>query len=386
MGVAVVVSGLLGWLSLAVVARESGPMAYASFAVLWGVFYGFGGTLAGLQQEITRTAASAEPGATGRSVLAPSLAVGTMVAITAGITSMWWRVGDLTVGAVPVLAAGLICLTGLVTINGVLTVAARWGTLSALVVGDASIRLIAVIAAVAAEAEAAWLAVAIASGTLVWLPALLAPGIVPALNRPTGLTTLEFCRRSLPTMMGAACAGLLVAGYPMLVSLGSPTPISAEQGTLLAALVLFRTPLVMMLYGYRPVILRTMLASQRVWPVVRRSWVRCLGIGLVGVVGGGLMGPWLVHVLYGSEFDVSHVACVTILVSATLLMMLTVSSLGLVAADCQTRSTVGWLLALGFTLLVLLVPLGSEAISLLAGAVVGPAVGVVAHATSLRGA
>src|SRR6188474_3714179 len=45
-----VVAAALGWATLLLVARSTDQSAYSSFAILWGIFYGFAGICAGLQQ------------------------------------------------------------------------------------------------------------------------------------------------------------------------------------------------------------------------------------------------------------------------------------------------------------------------------------------------
>src|SRR3954454_11790002 len=98
---------------MVVVARASGPRDFASFAVLWAVFFGIGGAFAGLQQEVTRSTAVAARG-DGRTGLLPvvllltlpSAAVGALVVATGAVPAPGGRVPGATALAVGLVALG----------------------------------------------------------------------------------------------------------------------------------------------------------------------------------------------------------------------------------------------------------------------------------------
>lgn len=383
LGLGTALAGILGWVTLTVAARVLGPLGYAFFAVLWGAYYGFGGALAGLQQEVTRAVAVTPRGTGRRSVLVPAALIGLVLSAFAAATSPWWSDTRTDVAAVAAVSGGLLGLTGLVTANGLLSVGARWSGLAGLAIGDALVRLLAVSTVVVADANGAWLAVAISSGSLVWLPLLVWPPWRQVLRRHIGLSLPAFAGRALPAMLATGCAGLLIGGFPMLVSSASGGVLEENVGALLAAMVLVRTPLLMVLNGYRPILLSSMLGVPAVAPLVRRIWGWCLASGSLLTVLAWLLGPTIVRLVYGSAFEVARLECALLTVSGVMLTMLTVSGLALVAADAHVHATTGWFAALLVTVAILLVP-GPLDTRLTLGAAVGPVVGCVFHTLFVR--
>ena len=89
---ATVVSATLGWLIMVAVGRDLGPTGFARFSVAWAVFFGIGGTFAGLQQEATRSAVrgTTAPAPGHVRVLAGSLVAVLAAAGVVALSSPWW--------------------------------------------------------------------------------------------------------------------------------------------------------------------------------------------------------------------------------------------------------------------------------------------------------
>jgi hypothetical protein len=176
---------------------------------------------------------------------------------------------------------------------------------------------------------------------------------------------------------------LIIAGFPWLMAVTSRDPVGVETSGLLAALVLFRSPVLVIVYGLRPIILRDFLSrpaslASRVW----RVW-------MFGALGGGLMsagafaiGPELLRVTFGNGFDVTRVQAAGLVVSAVLLAMATLASLAFVAVAAHRLVLAGWILAIGATLLVLALPL-DEGTRVVWAAIVGPFAAVAWQAPQL---
>ena len=204
---ATLVTGVLGWVTLVVVARASGPSDFASFAVLWALFFGIGGAFSGLQQEVTRSAAVAER-ETARTRLLPVVLVLSLPSALLGVlvvtTGAVQAPGGATATAAA-MAAGLVALGMLTFVNGVLAARDEWFDLALVLAGDAVLRTCAVLVAVAVDSSAA-LPWAIAVGAFAWLPLLaVRPPVRASLGAPAPTPSAAWSGASSPRW-ARACA------------------------------------------------------------------------------------------------------------------------------------------------------------------------------------
>lgn len=384
-----VAAAALGWATLLVVARATDQSTYSSFAILWGIYYGIAGICAGLQQEVTRaTADQASSRADGARVPLASVAagVGAVLAVAVLATYALWRTSidaDLLVAGG--LVVGVLGLVGLVVVLGALAGSCRWRMLAGLLLADAVVRILAVALAVGLADSLAVQAMAIAIASWVWVPLVLvgARGVDLRAQLRRRVAPRIFTAQVAGAMAATGCASLLVAGFPWLLASTSREPIGAETAGLLAALVFFRSPVLVLVYGLRPLILRSFLAHPlRAVEHVVRTWLGCLLGGGLLAVGAYFAGPGLLRVTFGTGFDVEGWQAATLVLSSMLLSMATVSSLALLAVAAH-RSVVGsWVLAVVATLLVLALPIQQDR-GLLLAAVIGPIAALAWHATQL---
>ena len=169
----------IGWVTLIVVARIDDPKSYASFAVLWAMYYFSAGALSGLQQEVTRSGVTGDrqDRAHGASVLLLGFYIGLgFAAVVAASYPLWAPVVDASWLILLPMAGGAISLALFITALGVLSAQGRWGVMAGVLVGDALLRLGAVGAVGALTDSAVWYAVAIVLGSLTWIPLLWLPG------------------------------------------------------------------------------------------------------------------------------------------------------------------------------------------------------------------
>lgn len=374
-------TGLLGWAALVVVGRSEGPAEFATFAVVWAVFFGVGGAFAGLQQEVTRTVSTADDEGGGATrLLGPVLLLALpVVAVVAVVSAL-----DADAEQAAALGLGLVGLALLTFVAGGLAARDAWRSLACLMIGDAVLRTAAVVLCVTAD-RTDLLPWAIAVGAFAWAPLLVLPDVRGAVRAHGVDPAPVLARKSLAAMAGTGCAALLVAGFPLLVSVARSGELSAGVGILLATLILVRAPLLVVLYGFRPVVLRGFLASDvHVPAAVRRWWLVLGGGGVAGVVVAALAGPPVVRAVFGDDYSTDATELALLAAGSFLLAMLVVSGIALVALDRHLGSVLGWLAAVSASLVALAVP-GSDRTAILLACTAGPVVGLAVHASLLVG-
>lgn len=378
-----VVVGVLGLLAVTAAARGLGTDDYGEFAYAWAAFFGIGGVFAGVQAEVTRTAGVRDSergglplGLVVAAMSVPVAVVGSLVVGRGGGDG--WNVS----AGLPAFA-GLVMLACLTVVAGVLAAELRWGGLAGMMTVDAVIRTVAVVLVTALGAT--WgLPAAIASGSLAWLLVLAVPQVgaslrVAALSRPTGLA-----RRLGLAMAAAGCTSLVVSGLPALVGLLRPEPLDSAVAALLAALVLIRSGLLLVVYGARPVILRYFLSAPPRGVVLRRALAWCLLCGGVYAALMWLGGPWALTQLLGPDFLVTAEDAGLLGAGAAGLAMMVVLGLALLALDCHAAAVTGWVVSLVSVIAFLTWAPTAEAAVLVAAAG-SPWIGAVVHLVLVRG-
>jgi len=160
---------------------------------------------------------------------------------------------------------------------------------------------------------------------------------------------------------GSLAAQLLIGAGPLTVQLFADAGDAARTGAFLAALVVVRLPVVVFLSAVQPTVLPIMsahLAAGR-----RDAFVALLGrvlllmgifAGLTTVLSTGL-GPWLLRLLFGSDFVLSWSVFLIMGLSVGLYLVAVVLGQTVVALGSHRVVAMGWLsgvasLALGVTL------------------------------------
>ncbi len=379
-------TGVLGWVTMVVVARLAGPADFAQFAVVWAIFFGVGGGFAGLQQEVTRSVTLAErEGVRGRTQL-----LGPVLALTVPSVALVALVVFVDGGALGV-SAGLLALTlggglvglGLLTFGcGVLAARGKWHLLASVMTADALLRTVAVVLCLRGD-RLDLLPLAIAIGAFAWAPLLLVASVREVARARVLDPWTGVMRRALIAMGSSGCAALLVAGFPLLVSLARPDALGASVGVVLATLILVRAPMLVVLYGFRPVILSGLLSEGLdLWRAVRRWWLALSALGILAVLLAAVLGPWVVRTVFGDGYASSATVLAALTAGSVCLAMLVVSGIALVAADRHTQSVTGWIFAVVVTLVVLALDRSAQQAILMA-VVVGPVAGLAVHGISL---
>lgn len=368
-------SALLGWAALLAVAQLAGETAYARFAVMWGVYYAFAGTLAGLQHEVTRSAVEAEEPDPSGGLPVTAYAVGAGTGLLGLAAFPLWSEAVSAEAAVGLaLGVGLLGLAGLVIALGLLAAERRWGGVASLLVADSAVRLAAVGAVAALDASTAWAMWAIGGASWVWVPGVLLLRTRGAFRASASVQIVRrrFGRRAVAAMLATGSGSLLIAGFPWLLAVTAGESMTASMAGILAAVVLFRSPVLVLVYGLRPLILRDLLSHPaRAVRSVRRAWVGYLIAGIIVCLAGYVAGPTLLTVTFGGGFEVTRLEASVLVASAVLLAMATHGGLAFVAADVHLRSTESWVLAVIATLAALLLPLDMSS-RVLVAVIAGP--------------
>jgi O-antigen/teichoic acid export membrane protein len=105
------------------------------------------------------------------------------------------------------------------------------------------------------------------------------------------------------------------------------------------------------------------------------------GLGAIGVLVAGVVGPWLLRVAFGPQYQASGALMAWLTAAALAIAMLTLTGAATVAAAQHRTYSLGWVGATVASVLLLLLPLPLEirtVVSLLCGPLVGIGVHLVA--------
>lgn len=385
-----IVSAALGWALLVLAARILGPHAYADFAVLWAFFFAASGLLAGVQQEVTKAVARADAGEAGtpRPVAHRAiLLVGLAYVVLAILVSPWAAAVFPTDWPVVLTLATLVLIAYAVQSAAIGVLAARWkwASTAAIAVVAAALRLVVVVVVCLTTPEPAYLILAIGAGAaaLVLVPAARSRHTLGAL----GVTPARgFAVNTVATMGIGLCASLITSGLPFLTSATGGDTSTAYAGSLFAGLTTLRTPMLMPLLALQ-LVLVTYFVAHRDRMLV--TMIRLLsGLALTTVLlaaAAHAVGPPVLHLLLGRDFDLGRGVLACLVVSAGLLGCLIVSSTALVSQDRNLLAAAGWVLTLVLTLLLLVAVEGIQT-RLLVASVVAPAAGLGLHLAGVAAA
>lgn len=385
-----------GYLVMLIAGRALGPADYPLFATYWGAFFALGGVANGLMQETTRAVRSARstaggPARTGRTVrlLPAGLLLGVVLAAAVAVsTPAWPSLGLPTYSGagVAIMTFGILGFALQAATAGALSGSERWRLYAVLLAVDAALRLVVAGTAWWLGSAGFGFALATVAGTLTWaLLVALSPATRTALASAVDVGRGLFWRNTAAAMLASAGTSALVTGFPVFVTAtvreADPAPLI---GAVILAITLTRAPLLVPLTSFQSAII--------VYFVQRRTrGPRALGapLGLVaaiGVVGAGaawLLGPWLIRVLFGAEFELPGIVLAGLTAASVGTAALMVTGNAALAFGHHVLYNSGWWLAVvaaAGLLLAVPFPLDDRAtIALLAG----PGLGVVVHVIGL---
>lgn len=369
-GAATALASAAGYTLLVLSGRLLQPAAFGVFLAFWGIVFGLGSALSSVEQEVARQSAVAATagGQTGREA-AQVVAVAAALAALLPLPLLAPALSHRLLGGEP-LFVPFVVLAGVgfalqFGLRGLLLGHSRVSAYSKIIVAEAALRLLALVAVVAVGPRTAVsLAAAVAAGSLAWLLFLpAARGLAAASGQRS--RWLAVGRRVGTLVSAAVLTAAVVTGYPTLVAALVPELRGAPLGAFFAALTVSRVPLL----AVSPLQALTVPAVVRALarPDGRARVRRLLLVGLASAVGialavagiGAAVGPRLVTLLYGSSYQVASGTVAALLASAVGLGVLLLLSSVLIALESYPRVAAVWGSALAVTAAVLACGLGS---------------------------
>ena len=400
-----------GYVVMLVAGRTLGPADYPLFATYWGAFFALGGVANGLMQETTRAVRSARRGAGDTSSASSASTAGTapvpapagprvrilpagllmglgLAALVAVSTPAWPQLGLPTFSGAGVLimAVGILGFSIQAATAGALSGTERWETYAVLLTVDAALRVL--VAGVAWWLGDAGLGFALATvaGTLTWaLLVALSPGTRAALASALDVGRRRFWGNTGSAMLASAGTSALVTGFPLFVTATARTADPAPLvGAVILAITLTRAPLLVPLTSFQSAFI--------VYFVERRArGLRSLAapLGLVaalGIVGAGaawLVGPCLLRVLFGAEFELPGAVLAALTAASVGTAGLMVTGNAALAFDRHMLYNVGWWVAVVAAAAILVSIPGEVDVRAAIALLAGPGLGVVVHVAGL---
>ena len=319
-GTATVLTALCGYAVVYLAARDLAPAGFSVFAVFWGAFGLVTGAANGLLQETTREvrAAGYENRAESRAEVLPArrthpLRVAGMVGIGAALAiaassplwsgrvfaeAHWLSVGLLSVGL-----AGF-CVHA--TLLGMLAGTNHWTQYGALMVTDAVIRVAVAVATFVIGWGLVGFLWATVAGAVAWLIMVVASPTTRSAARLLTLGgTATFLRGAAHSITAAGASAILVMGFPVLLKATS-NQLGAEGGVVILAVTLTRAPLLVPLTAMQGNLIAHFVdeRTERLRALIAPAAL-VGGIGALGVLAAGLVGPWLLRAGFGPDYHAS---------------------------------------------------------------------------------
>ncbi len=383
------VLGAAGYAFVAVVGHVfEGPAQAAALSALISLYLLVNivgpGVFAALEQETSRAVSAAaargeplRPVARQAGVLAGWWLVGLVVVVLAAWPLFLGRVLDHQLVLLAALLVAIAGSAGVYWVRGVLSGQQRFAVYARTLYIEGAVRLLPclVLLVLAVTSPGAY-GFAFALGSLV-----AALAVAPALRLPRTVAPgvrVDDMGRSLTYLVGAIALSQLLANLaPVVVTYRSPADL-VEAGVFAATFVLARIPL----FLFAPVQAVLLPKLTRAATLGRRDELTrrlrqvvtvVVGVGLIGVAGCVVVGPWAAEQLFNTAARPTA-GTLALLGTATLLMMTAlVMQPTLIALGKQRTVTLGWIAGTVVYLVVLVVPPEPVAAAL-AAQLVGPAV------------
>ncbi|MEA5456025.1 hypothetical protein SPF06_14915 [Sinomonas sp. JGH33] len=372
----------------------SGP-DFAAFSVFWGALFGTFGTLSGIQQETTRAVRtgvehSSGVGSRRARVLPNAIVTGGLIALVGCISSPLWApriLGTAWLPLILVMAAAAVSYSGHAALAGASAGYQRWGLYSLLMGAESFVRLLLIAGLALIGAGLFGLEAGAAAAAVVWLGFIALSG--QARRAAAARADVDRARLWQTTghaILSALSTAVLIVGFPVLLGATSSSAEIASAGGLLLAIQLTRAPIMVPLQAFQGVAVSAFVAHRsRGVAALVKPLAFCAATGAVGAVAAGLLGPWIMSVLFPGRFDVGPYLLAALTFDAALMAAVTLSGTATLALGRHRIYSTGWVTAtvVAVGLLLCPLPLGVRC-SLALG--LGPLAGVVVHLLGITAA
>ncbi|MGH3776221.1 MAG: hypothetical protein ACRDRR_10895 [Pseudonocardiaceae bacterium] len=401
-GAGLVLLGISAYAFLGLAGHALAPREYAAVASLYLLIAVVGpGVFVAVEQETSREISSristdrpTRPVVRSATVISAVLAAAMMALLLALSPLLVHRVFG---GAWSLLVAALVAVAGAAAVyvtRGLFSGQRRYGWYGASLAAEGLARLVGSVVLV-------WVGIAVtgaatgAFGFAFALGALLAVaatavGVRPgasglSLGPPLGLRPMA---RGVGFLAGASALTLLLANIAPVVLTSRLTEDPGTAASFVSLFVLARIPL----FLFAPVqafLLPSLTAAVERGEIARmRQQIRTVvvvagAIGLIGVVGAAIAGPWAAQVFFNAPFELPWLVAALLGVSTVLMMIAQILQPALVALGEHRTAMSAWIVGTVVFGALLFIPT-APLVAVVAAQLAGPAVVVVIMASTVR--
>ena len=381
------------------------------FLLFWSALFTVTGVITGLQPEITRAVGTARtyaaadgvasahpasdgtPAPQGARVVTVAAALGAVAGALVLVSSPLWagqQIPHSAAAGVTVMAVGVFLYALQATISGVAAGEDRWYLFATVGGLESAGRLLLMLAVALLIPSLAGLEVATVIPMGLWLILALVTFSgrrlwVARADVPAGRLTVNI----LWSFLSSAAAAMLMMGFPnVLKASGAAESEPVVLGTLILAISITRSPIMIPLQAFQGVAVSAFL-KQRHRPVAAfiKPAAAVVAVGAVGALAAYLVGPLLFRLIYppaagtesAYEAAASGLSLGALVFASALLALMTLSGNMALAVNQHRIYLAGWVVAAVVTLglaFLLPAPLVPRAVVALA---VGPVCGFVVH-------
>lgn len=365
--IGVAASGLANYVFLAGATRLLGPSGFADFNVFWGLVYGLGlGLCLPFEQEVSRRASlargsGADPAPTLRTAYRTT-AVGTalLAVATVPLAALYADRADVP-RVVLLCSVSYLALAMAYVSRGALSGGGRFGRYATQFGIEGLVRVL-VVGAVAAGLVGASVSVFALAVPVALVAGVLLTTRVVVTGRPV-LPMGALARSLAPIVVSSMVVQSLINLGPVTINLVIDEGQESLAGSFLAAAVVTRAPIlafsavqaVLIPRLVRSVVARDHADFRRgLWIVL----VPTIGIGVLGMLAWLVIGPPILHLLAGAEYDLPATDMALLALSVALYLVCIVLQSAALALSKHVATMCSWLVGgVVFGLLIVLLPL-----------------------------
>jgi hypothetical protein len=260
----------------------------------------------------------------------------------------------------------------------------RWYSIALMIVLDAILRLAIIAVALSFTHDV----VVLAWCVVIPFPLAIAAAW-PFIRRPiVGRTQLDVGPKQLirnvsHTVVAAASTGVMVSGFPLLLSLTSPAEPKQVVGLYILCITLTRAPLIVILMSLQSYLVVTFRDDiEQFGERFLRVIGLIVGAGFVLALAAWFAGPTVFAWLFPGELVPQDWLLALLVASSAFVGCMSVSGSALLARGGHFAYSLGWVVAALATIAIILFPLGFSTRTV-AALIIGPAAGIVVHGISL---